>query len=267
MYNPFSLHYLFERKKFDNYWFDVATPQFLRHFLEVNNYDLKALRLDEGSFIANSLRTLSIDSLRPDLELGPLLFQAGYLTISSYDKETNSYSLESPNREVKESYAILLMATLAHTNESIINKAIRPIRNALLTNDMNELCLQLRIIFAQIPYHITEHNENFYHALVQSFFHLLGFESQSEIVTNRGRIDMVVFTKKFTYVFEFKVKKEPNVKNSPEEAAAQIEDRMYYERYLTSSNAEKKSTIVIVGLTFSKIPSEPSVACDTRILS
>nr|MBA2307477.1 AAA family ATPase [Candidatus Dependentiae bacterium] len=28
VYNPFSVHYLFTKKKFDNYWFDSATPKF-----------------------------------------------------------------------------------------------------------------------------------------------------------------------------------------------------------------------------------------------
>ncbi|MBA3752448.1 AAA family ATPase, partial [Candidatus Dependentiae bacterium] len=108
VYNPFSLHYLFEDKKFANYWFSVATPKFLRHFLKTHTYDLQAL--DGGAFTADSLTTLSLDALKPRLD--HLLFQSGYLTISSYIKETNSYRLDYPNHEIKESYAILLMATL-----------------------------------------------------------------------------------------------------------------------------------------------------------
>ena len=34
VYNPFSLHYLFEKNEFDNYWFDSATPSFLLYLLK-----------------------------------------------------------------------------------------------------------------------------------------------------------------------------------------------------------------------------------------
>ncbi|MBA3752170.1 AAA family ATPase [Candidatus Dependentiae bacterium] len=269
VYNPFSLHYLFMKKRFANYWFSVATPKFLRHFLKTHTYDLQAL--DGGFFTADSLTTLSLDALKPRLDT--LLFQAGYLTISTYTKETNSYRLDYPNHEIKESYAILLMATLADTDENIINQAAPLVRNALFTNDIDELCLQLKIIFARIPYQIAEHTEKFYHALVQGFFLLLGLESHSEISTNRGRIDMAVFTKKFTYIFEFKVKKSPkavNVQGEPRNqkdvAFEQIKDRAYYERYLSSPKMETKSIIVLVGLTFSKYDGDATVQCIHKIL-
>ncbi|MBA3752447.1 PD-(D/E)XK nuclease domain-containing protein [Candidatus Dependentiae bacterium] len=84
-------------------------------------------------------------------------------------------------------------------------------RKALLANDIDELCFQLKTIFARIPYQIAEHTEKFYHALVQGFFLLLGLESQSEISTNRGRIDMAVFTKNSPIFLNLKLKNHKNL--------------------------------------------------------
>ena len=47
----------------------------------------------------------------------------------------------------------------------------------------------------------------------------------SEVKTARGRIDAVIETPKFVYVFEFKIR------GSSEEAMAQIEERGYAAKY------------------------------------
>ncbi|MBA2307071.1 AAA family ATPase [Candidatus Dependentiae bacterium] len=255
VYNPFSLHYLFEDKKFANYWFSSATPKFLLSLLKKNSFNLQTI--EHGPFWENSLT--SLDHEEP--QLSPLLFQTGYLTISSYNKKTDSYELDYPNYEVKESYNLALIVAITRTNENKIKSLIEPLREALLENEMQEVCSLLKIIFAQIPHQIGEHHENFYHTMVQSFFILLGFETESEISTNRGRIDLAVFTKKFTYIFEFKVR------TSPETALKQIEDRAYYERYLSSPKIKKESTVVLVGMTFSKRYGEATVSCECKKLS
>ena len=38
VYNPVSLHYLFAKNEFQNYWFNSATPSFLLELLKKNNY-------------------------------------------------------------------------------------------------------------------------------------------------------------------------------------------------------------------------------------
>ncbi|MBA3752038.1 AAA family ATPase [Candidatus Dependentiae bacterium] len=255
VYNPFSVHYLFTKNEFANYWFNVATPKFLLYVLKKNNYNLQTLEVEP--FLTQSLTSLDFE--KP--ELAPVLFQTGYLTLSSFNEKNNTYTLAYPNREVKESYTISLMSSFTLLGESTLNNLIDPLRNALFNNDMQELCALLKIIFAQIPHQIGEHHEKFYHALVQSFLVLLGFESKAEISTNRGRIDLVVYTKKFTYIIEFKVK------TVAETALKQIEDKAYYEGYLSSPKMEKQSTIVLVGLTFSKINGEPTISCEHKVLS
>ena len=68
---------------------------------------------------------------------------------------------------------------------------------------------------------------------------LLIIETQSEVLTNIGRIDTVIEMNEYIYVFELKINKDP------QEALQQILDRKYYERYATSNKR-----IILVGLSF-----------------
>ena len=54
----------------------------------------------------------------------------------------------------------------------------------------------------------------------------LGFDIQSEVLTSKGRIDLVIITKDRVFIFEFKFEK------SGEKALEQILEKRYYEKYL-----------------------------------
>jgi len=68
---------------------------------------------------------------------------------------------------------------------------------------------------------------------------LLQVNVQSEVAFAGGRIDMVIQTKSFIYIFEFKLNASPQV------ALAQIHKKKYYERYLTGNKE-----VYLVGLNF-----------------
>jgi len=81
--------------------------------------------------------------------------------------------------------------------------------------------------------------ESYYHSLMHVIVQLLGFTPNSQVLTSKGIIDMVIDTKKTLYVFELKFK------DSAQKAMAQIEERKYYEKY-----KYLKKPIVLVGLSF-----------------
>ncbi|MBA3954995.1 PD-(D/E)XK nuclease domain-containing protein, partial [Candidatus Dependentiae bacterium] len=68
---------------------------------------------------------------------------------------------------------------------------------------------------------------------------LLGFDIQSEISTDKGRIDLVFSTVGHVYLFELKFKVSAAI------ALKQIEEQRYYEKYLLTG---KK--ITLIGLSF-----------------
>ncbi len=102
VYNPSSVNMFFYRKEFENFWFATGTPTFLVNILKrVGIYQLQL----------NNISALDFDSFDPDdISLYGLLYQTGYLTIQSRD-EHGLYSLDYPNREVKDSMLNYLMET------------------------------------------------------------------------------------------------------------------------------------------------------------
>jgi hypothetical protein len=93
LYNPFSLLSFMKEEAFRNFWFATGSPSFLVNLLkkkrEFNFENIRESDISLGSFqIENPVS-------------GPLLFQTGYLTIKSYNPDTQLYTLDYPNREVK----------------------------------------------------------------------------------------------------------------------------------------------------------------------
>lgn len=98
VYNPFDLLLLFDKRKFDAYWFESATPSFLIKLLTEREAWLPAL----DNTVADA------QLLAADMEEIPttaLLFQAGYLTIEREEEVGGNYyyHLGIPNQNVRQS--------------------------------------------------------------------------------------------------------------------------------------------------------------------
>ncbi len=231
VYNPFSILYCLHDKEFQNYWYASGTPTFLITLLKKDYEYIE--NVEETELSPESFGTFELN----DIPLVPLLFQTGYLTIKDFNEETGMFKLGFPNFEVKESFTKFIVTTLSQTSISNVDTAIGKFRIALKNNDLNLFFNTLQNLFAHIPYSILK--ESYYHALFQFLLRLLSLESQSEILTNTGRIDTVLITKTTIYIFELKINKKPQV------ALQQIKDKKYYERYLSSGKQ-----IILIGLSF-----------------
>ncbi len=236
VYNPFSVLYFLRDEEFHNYWFESGTPTFLIALLKTQFYSLNDLKT--SSMDRESLGTFEIN----DIPLIPLLFQAGYLTIASYDKQTTLFTLDYPNEEVRLSVARQLTAILSHSKPSEIPQVVVSLGKALRNNDAEAFCESIQSLFANIPYNLHIAQEKYFHSLLQAVGMLLDAEVQSEVVTDKGRIDLVITTKTHVYVFELKFKA------TAETALAQIKRNKYYERFVI-----KRKKIVLIGLSFTYI--------------
>ena len=105
IYNPFSLMKALAAKKIGSYWFESGTPTFLMERMREERMD--ETQLDRMSEISESDFDISPEVTDSVL---PLLYQAGYLTIKSYDQEDGSYTLGYPNKEVIEGFLKGLLA-------------------------------------------------------------------------------------------------------------------------------------------------------------
>ncbi|MDR3113055.1 MAG: AAA family ATPase, partial [Endomicrobium sp.] len=116
IYNPFSTLMLFDKKRFDNYWFRTGTPTFLLNLIHKHNRPQNFL----GAMTASGS---SFESYNPDnLNEIPLLFQTGYLTIKNIKSTRDGveYTLDFPDREVRDSFLqYLLSEYTAYPKESM----------------------------------------------------------------------------------------------------------------------------------------------------
>lgn len=98
IYNPYSVITALCNMRFGKYWFNSGTSLYLVRELSNAHYDLLSL---EG-------KAASGDLLQRGYVVGgnpiPLLYQSGYLTIQSYDPETQEYFLGFPNLEVRSAF-------------------------------------------------------------------------------------------------------------------------------------------------------------------
>jgi hypothetical protein len=108
VYNPFSLLNFFTKRKFQNFWFETGTPTFLIKLAEKG----QLYNFEEIEVGGNALSSYDIQKL----EIIPLMFQTGYLTMKSYSEMSDVYVLGYPNKEVRKSYIEVLMSSYSHSD-------------------------------------------------------------------------------------------------------------------------------------------------------
>jgi hypothetical protein len=234
VYNLFSLLLLFKELNFKNYWFETGTPTFLINLIKEENYDLNNLEYEEVNELAFSNYEIE------HLDVMPLLFQTGYLTIKDYDKKNNLYKLYYPNYEVKQSFLRYLAASYSNIKTWHIDSYLLKIIKYLKENNLEKFFQTLHIFFSNINYELHIKSEKYYQTIFYVIFKLIGLQVEAEVSTNIGRIDVVIELEDKLYIFEFKIN------DTPENALKQIKDNKYYEKYLSLNK-----DIFCVGASFS----------------
>ncbi|MCR5453533.1 MAG: ATP-binding protein, partial [Bacteroidales bacterium] len=214
IYNPFGLMKALYSKKFKDYWFESGTPTFLAEVIKKHNMNLSTL-----DKVARTEKQLSIiDNFNNDPV--PLLFQSGYLTIKGYDSFLKRYTLGMPNKEIGEALPkFILNFNMPKTDggDFDITNFIEDIYNG----DCDGFMKRFSALLADSSYQIVGEAELYFQNVTYLIFKLLGFYSEAERTTSDGRIDAVVKTPQYIYVFEFKLDK------PAQEALAQINSKDY----------------------------------------
>ncbi|MBP3256894.1 MAG: AAA family ATPase [Bacteroidales bacterium] len=215
VYNPFSVLNTFESGKFDNYWFETATPSFLVRFLQRGNYKLDDITKDR---VPVSLLK-GVNSER--LNAITLLYQTGYLTIKGYDDEDRLYCLGYPNKEVEDSFMESLSEfyTPIDKNPGVLSapKFVEDIR----TGNVEMLMRRFTAFFADMDYQIMGNVELYFQNTMYVMLKMIGQQVQVERHTSNGRIDVLIQTDKYVYIMELKRDK------NPDDALDQIDEKGY----------------------------------------
>ena len=227
--NPVSLGYCLRDSEFRTYWSSTAVPTFLVDLLKKRPLNLQFVGIDEST-----LEAYEPTALNPVT----LLYQTGYLTISSFRQRgtQRTYSLDFPNMEVRNSFNTSLARGYVNIDEIHLGSLQSKCIDALYDDELDVFFETLKIFFANIPYDISSRApEETYQAVFCAILYFIGVGVTPEVRTNEGRIDAVMETPDHVYVMEFKRDK------SAAEAMAQIKDKKYYDKFLSSG---KKITLV-----------------------
>ena len=217
--NPVSFGLCAKDGKFQNYWSTTAMTTFL----------VDALRKHPLNFAKVDIDQRTLDAYEPEHpQLVTLLYQTGYLTISGFRQigGMRKFDLALPNREVENSFLTSLLPVYTGIpDDGLVNYQFAA-AEALYDGDVEKFVKALRSFFANIPYDLTDRqNEQMWQAIVYVVLKLIGTAVSAEVKTNDGRIDMVCDAPSGIYLIEFKLDR------SADEALAQIEKNNYAEKY------------------------------------
>ena len=235
VFNPYSLLYCFAEKEFGSYWFSSCTPTYLINMLnkfEVQPNEIAPTEALESAFDAPTEKMKTIT---------PLLYQSGYVTIKNYDKDTQLYTLDIPNKEIRVGLFDNLLPNYvdgksAQQGGITIAKMVSLIRK----QDMDGALQLLQDYFETIPYcHVTNHEGHYQQMLYIIFALLTDYRILVEQRTAKGRTDITMETEDHIYIMELKFGK------TADEALAQINANHYADAFAMSG---KK--IIKVGIGF-----------------
>ena len=158
----------------------------------------------------------------------PLLYQSGYLTIKKYNRVTNRFILDYPNREVRlgmlESLAPNYLSPISIDNDSFLGEFIE----LLYDGDVDGAFERMRAYLAGISNRLSNKSERDVETVFYLIFSLMGAYTKVEEDSAAGRADVVIHLPDTIYVIELKYD------GSAEAALKQIDDKGYLVPYSAS---------------------------------
>ena len=239
IYNPFSLLNAFESQRISDFWFKSGTPTYLIRLLSHTDENMN--EITGKYYTAEEFIDYKANIEQPL----PMIYQSGYLTIKDFDFRRNAFLLDYPNNEVKKGFLALIAGSYFNTRESIYSW----IQNAafqLQDGKLDDFRSGLTSFLASIPYTMRRkenerERERYFHYTFYLIMRLISvYTVYTEKVQSYGRVDCIVETNDYVYIFEFKLD------GTAEEAMRQIEAKGYAREYETD-----KRKIYLIGAVFS----------------
>ena len=199
IFNPFSLLTAMSKGALKSYWFGSGTPTYLIEMLRrfgTLPSEIGSSNVSEDEFDAPTETMTSIT---------PLLYQSGYTTIKAYDADVEEYTLDIPNKEIRNGLMLSLLP--GYVNQSIGpgRSALADMYRALLKRDMDSALKVLQDYLLTIPYTDNTRYEGHYQQVLYIIFSLMGLYCDVEVRTARGRVDLVMRSKTDLYLIETKL--------------------------------------------------------------
>ncbi len=239
IYNPFSILNALSKRMLSDFWFATGTPPYLVRLLshsKENMNELTGVYYPREDFI----------DYRANVEAPlPMIYQSGYLTIKEWDMDMDSYMLDFPNDEVKRGFVTMLAASYFQIKKSPSSWGMQVVET-MKRGDCGKLEKLLTSFFAGIPYSQRRKDDErekeryFQYTFYLTLRMISCFTVYIEKEQSEGRVDCIVETPKFVYIFEFKRD------GSALDALEQIKNMGYAKEY-----AADDRTVYLIGCNFS----------------
>ena len=240
VFNIVSLLNCFSGLDFQNYWYDTGNPTILMKRIHSTYYDFKRFENDV-EFSKDDLKTFKNDE--HNMDLVPLLYYTGYLTIKSYDRKTRTYILGFPNNEIKLSFLQGLINEFYRAPDSLTGFIYADFLRDFRKGDIDSLMERFQALYSTLPY-ANDNNEKYlerdFQNVIFLVFTICGQFVLSEAHFSKGRADAVATSDNYIYIFEFKMDQDPQI------ALDQINEKDYAGRFKKDSRK-----IFKIGVNFS----------------
>jgi hypothetical protein len=242
VYNPFGLikHFV-EGGKFEAYWFESGSPSFFYKLMQSQHFDI--FDIEDCEMSVTGFTNFDIEGM----QLVPLFYQSGYLTIKEYYSDKNAIKLGFPNEEVSSAFSSQLLKYMFPRRTTAFNWKFP---GHLIDGQPEEAMELLHQFLAGIPYDVHENTERYYQGMLDLIFRMFGMNTRSEVRIAAGRIDTLVETVKYIYCFEFKLNNsvsdgEPQKQQyTAKDALEQIDNKEYLTPWKGSGKKQYKIGVV-----------------------
>ena len=204
VYNPFSILNVFKKMEMQDYWFSSGTPTYLLRLL---NHAQEGLDEMTGRYY---FRRDFVDYKATAEKPLPMIYQSGYLTIKDYHREYDTFLLDFPNDEVKAGFLTVIASDYLKSSEDAGSLALQ-LSKTLKAGDLESFQKLLTAFLASIPYSMRRKNderewERYFHYTFYLILRLMSlYVVYTEKEQSQGRVDCIVETDKYVYIFEFKL--------------------------------------------------------------
>ncbi len=240
VFNPVSLLNAFAKCDFQNFWYETGNPEMLMKRIHSAYYDFKRFENDV-EYPKDDLKTFKNDE--HNMDLVPLLYYTGYLTIKSYDRKTRTYILGFPNNEIKLSFLQGLINEFYREPGSLTGFIYSDFLRDFRKGDVESLIGRFQALYSTIPYANNDNDkwvERDFQNVIFLVFTICGQFVVSEYHSSKGRADTIVVNDDYVYLFEFKMDSDAQT------ALDQIDEKDYAGRFKMDDRK-----LVKVGVNFS----------------
>ena len=224
IYNPFSLLNAFSKRRIMDFWFRSGTPTYLIRLLSHFNENMNELT---GKYYGME----EFVDYKADVEKPlPMIYQSGYLTIKDYNIDFNTFLLDFPNDEVKNGFLTMVASSYLKPKEET-GGWIRDVVMAMRKGETDNIKTLFTSFLSSIPYTMRrkedeKERERYFQYTFYLIMRLISvYTVYTEKVQSQGRVDCIVETPQYVYIFEFKLD------GTAEEALQQIEEKGYAREY------------------------------------